>query len=478
MQISLAILVAAAFGAKPVRHDKLEQLQAFALKADDGDNIVSHSANLSYDYFKQPQDHFDKKNKNTWLQKFFIDQRYFKENGPVILELGGEGPVSGQYVNYQLETQLAKRYNALHIILEHRYYGTNSSQPVENIDYQNPKKAQFKYLTAEQALEDAANFIRNYKLPFNASVWVTFGGSYSGALSAWMRHLYPDLVYAAHASSAPVLAKEDYWEYGHAVQVGLPLTNGGSDACAKGWHRAVKLYDHYLAANATLANNTIAIGDASGISSYFAGFVQYGWPSQLIYKGQALNDIDIVCSGHNYTSFIDPKAKDKKVLEEFIDFSNLQPATVSAPDVVVNAGWTYQYCTEFGYFQDYAKKNTTAYSKFLSVEYWRESCAASFPDGYHVSGYHNTNKKFGGLDIINQATNIVFVNGDIDPWHWLGINFQPTTKNYFVPVALGHHCDDLFVYEDHPEYYTPGQLAANKQILATWDQLIAEIPKK
>jgi hypothetical protein len=43
--------------------------------------------------------------------------------------------------------------------------------------------------------------------------WVTFGGSYAGTLSAWIRFKHPELVYASVASSAPLLAKLDFQEY-------------------------------------------------------------------------------------------------------------------------------------------------------------------------------------------------------------------------------------------------------------------------
>lgn len=65
----------------------------------------------------------------------------------------------------------------------------------------------------DQALADAASFIKamnsEHDLPAHTK-WIVFGGSYAGSLATWLRLKYPDLVYAAVASSAPLLAKLDY----------------------------------------------------------------------------------------------------------------------------------------------------------------------------------------------------------------------------------------------------------------------------
>ncbi|OTF78136.1 hypothetical protein BLA29_012616, partial [Euroglyphus maynei] len=80
-----------------------------------------------------------------------------------------------------------------------------------------------KYLTSEQALQDAANFIEfiNDKYGLIRNKWIVFGGSYSGSLAAWFRMKYPHLVAGAIASSAPVQAVLDFEDYLKVVDESL-----------------------------------------------------------------------------------------------------------------------------------------------------------------------------------------------------------------------------------------------------------------
>lgn len=74
-----------------------------------------------------------------------------------------------------------------------------------------------KYLNSEQALGDLAYFIseinkqKHFRVDKNP--WITVGGSYPGAMSAWFRYKYPHLTIGAIASSAVIEAIDDFSEY-------------------------------------------------------------------------------------------------------------------------------------------------------------------------------------------------------------------------------------------------------------------------
>lgn len=69
------------------------------------------------------------------------------------------------------------------------------------------------HLTTEQELADVVSFIEGMNTRYNLSAntkWILFGGSYAGNLVAWARMKYPNVIYGAISSSAPVLAQTDF----------------------------------------------------------------------------------------------------------------------------------------------------------------------------------------------------------------------------------------------------------------------------
>lgn len=123
---------------------------------------------------------------------------------------------------------LGASLNAKLMVLEHRYYG--DSQPFSE-DQGGWSTENLKWLNVHQSLEDIANFIRstNEKLS-SKHQWVIIGGSYPGAMSAWFKSKYPDLVVAAWSSSGVVDAIEDYKMYDFDI---FHSTNDTSNECSK-----------------------------------------------------------------------------------------------------------------------------------------------------------------------------------------------------------------------------------------------------
>ena len=105
-----------------------------------------------------------------------------------------------------------------------------------------------KWLSAKQALADTADFIRfanrEYFMGDNAK-WIVFGGSYSGALAAWMRAFYPELVLGAISSSGgPMETMLEFPGYTGTVSVDLKVMIDKSGFTQFTTERATKLLGH------------------------------------------------------------------------------------------------------------------------------------------------------------------------------------------------------------------------------------------
>lgn len=166
-------------------------------------------------------DHFNHQDERTWEQQYYFNATNWSRNGPIFFELGGESSVWSSWQRGRSLTKYAEAYNALHVVLEHRYYGL--SWPTNNTETPN-----LQWLSTEQALADAAYFIQWFKhnISSDDSPVITFGGSYSGNLAAWLRMKYPHVTIAAVASSAPVLAVVDFYDYVRVVDRSLTFFSG------------------------------------------------------------------------------------------------------------------------------------------------------------------------------------------------------------------------------------------------------------
>ena len=108
--------------------------------------------------------------------------------------------------------------------------------------------------------------------------------------------------------------------------------------------------------------------------------------------------------------------------------------------------WTWQYCTEFGWFQEPAPTNAMR-SKYIGKDYWVPYCSAVFGQQLGQPNAQHYIDKYGGLNIV--ADNIYFVNNIEDPWQYAGMRTitDPTKQKNLVANLINcndcGHCQDL-----------------------------------
>ena len=106
--------------------------------------------------------------------------------------------------------------------------------------------------------------------------------------------------------------------------------------------------------------------------------------------------------------------------------------------------WTYQTCVEFGFFQS-TDSDRQPFGNTVPVEFYINQCKDIFGDKFSVElleqAIVDTNTNYGGYDY--EGSRVVFVNGNIDPWHALGFYGNPPNKNTHT-VFIEGDCEDIF----------------------------------
>lgn len=91
--------------------------------------IVKNGRLLSEKWIEQPLDHFDVRNNRTWKMRYYENDEFFVNNGPIFIMLGGEWAISTGYLQTGQLYLNAKNHQGMMYYTEHRYYG--KSRPVE-----------------------------------------------------------------------------------------------------------------------------------------------------------------------------------------------------------------------------------------------------------------------------------------------------------------------------------------------------------
>ena len=427
----------------------------------------------------------------NWSQRYWLNKRNWAGKGaPIIVFIGGEGEEGcGRLSSRMSMYNLAIEHHALLVDVEHRFYG--QSMPTADASTKS-----LRYLSSQQALADLVRIVTQIKkdLGTESSKVLTVGGSYPGALSAWAREKYPSTFDGAISSSAPVLAKTEFSEYMDVVASSMEYFGGQQcvDSFANAAAKIAQLFVDgpqsagmkQLEADFKVCKPITSKLDLSVMLSDLMGNVQ----GTVQYNNEHIGVLNVtdICStmlktgSDSYTNFVELtrqyREANKQNCEDasFADtISFLGNASLALPANAARS-WTYQTCAEFGYFQTASSPLQPFYSwrDVLDLSFSMEICRAAF-DGWSKDPDVNwTNTDYGGLEI--DATNIVFVAGNIDPWHALAVtNFTqplPQQTETVVFITGTAHCADLYAEasSDPPSLTFARQVVADKvrQILA------------
>ncbi|KAJ5819597.1 hypothetical protein N7474_005188 [Penicillium riverlandense] len=427
-----------------------------------------------------PVDHEDE-SVGTYQNRYWVSEDYYRPGGPIIVYDVGETSAQSSAMAYlaankaSFFSEILKEFNGMGIVWEHRYYGESLPFPISN----STPPEHFKYLTTEQALADipyfAQNFTRNgQQLSPDTTPWVMVGGSYSGIRSAFTRDQYPDTIFASYASSAPVEARIDMSIYFDQVYAGM--VGYGHENCTKDIKAALEYIDGELSRDETSAANIKTAFFGAGaeennngdFSAALAGIYGY-W--QAYGMGGGEGSLGSFCEwletdpdtnstagpegfaasrGNEYAAM---RYASWPIFTQLVNFNYntncdglnmtlplscvLNPPSTNPDDI----SWTWQFCSEWGYFQSDNLGPHSLLSQYQSLEYWSYACHRQFPDGI-ASGLlpkqpqtDALNKRTGGWTI--RPSNVYWSGGQFDPWRTL----SPLATESWAPQGVTFSTD-------------------------------------
>ncbi|QDZ21254.1 serine carboxypeptidase [Chloropicon primus] len=448
-------------------------------------------------YYDSDVDHFSWSLKSrTYKQRVFVCDKYWQDRsvdadgkekkvrGPIFFYTGNEADVT-LYLNATgFMWEYAPEVGALLVFAEHRYYGKSS--PFGSDDREN-----LQYLTSEQALADYANLIEYIKEDWGAidSPVICFGGSYGGMLSSWFRMKYPHVVDGAFAASAPIwsflgeLPPYDAGSFAKVVTYDATREAGASEYCAQNirssWVAAQNMSwtsqgrDHIrqafqLCDDVPLESsyNLTSLLYWAQTSFDYMAMGNYPYPSSYMTNGkgdlpaypmrvaceafqsQRMSDAELVSAlaqaskvWYNYTNSM-----------ECLDYrKGVNPETQSVGEM-----WDYQFCTEMFMPSSRDGIHDMFFPQPFDYGYQIENCQKVWgvtPRPYWVT------VNFGGKDI-NAFSNIIFSNGEYDPWRGGGVLYNVTESIHAIFIDGGaHHLDFMW----STKYDPPSVLQARAQ---------------
>ncbi|KAK4877964.1 hypothetical protein RN001_010470 [Aquatica leii] len=434
-------------------------VQAFVLP--NTNEIESVEEDVQLGWFEQPIDHFNIQDKRTFLMRYLENDVFFKPGGPLLLEIGGESDISPLTIKQSQSYELAKQLSGKIIVLEHRYYGKSS--PFKNLTAKN-----LVYLNVEQALEDIANFVDTLKktrAELRSSKVAAFGCSYSGSLATWFRYKYPHLVNAVWASSAPLRAVADFYEY---LEVAGEVYSNISQRC----YNTIK--NGYIEIKQLLSTPKGEKQIKLALENWSCGNASEMTATTI------LTNIRYVIADHNIPP--DHGSTSCNILQN-VNSSSLQALLlflkIKSPDVCTDedetypnneVAWSYQTCTEFGFSITMSSHKQPFDDSYSVIDEDMASCldfGKEFTLERLKKGINRINRNYGSQDI--KVSKVLSVHGAQDPWHKLGLYNQKTADSPVIMIPGVSHCADQ-LYQDNESSQLTKAKKQGREILTKWLQ--------
>ncbi|KAI3397057.1 hypothetical protein diail_11293 [Diaporthe ilicicola] len=420
-----------------------------------------------------PVDHFDESDPRTFQNRYWFNATFYQEGGPVFWFDSGEQnaqPLVPYFLNEvagpSAVMTLARRFKGLALLVEHRYYGGleegSYPYPINSTTGELLDPSGYKYLDTEQALEDTVYFANHFEPPIHVignfspdvTPWIWLGGSYPGIRGAQLRVRNPETFFATWASSPPTEAAVDMWTYYAQAERSMTrncsadftaITRYVDSVLANGTQSEVTSLKQQLltAIQASPSNLSPAVSaeDVDGLDNAAVGsllltplnFYQYfGFQRSVlpfcdVLETQNRTSISTTDNGGTAKSIAPASglALEYNVstawnafLVALVELNYDEIESVSPEDPVQGYSWTYQYCSEYGYYQRGNPDNEhTIESQFISIDYFQYSCNSVFPGLLPPTPNVEASNRYGGW--LMQPSNTMMTGGQYDPWRAL-----------------------------------------------------------
>jgi len=435
-------------------------------------------------YFTQKLDHFNfqSNGENTYEQRYLINTDYWdKSPSPIFFYTGNEGDIESFKQASGFVTWFGKDSKAMIVFAEHRYYGKSLPFGDKSFDEGN-----IGLLTMEQAMADFATLIQHLKKEYDCekSPVITFGGSYGGQLAAYMRIRYPNLVEGALSASAPL-----YWITGEGDSHGFwkSVTDTFS-ASAEGCKQTVidgfqQLQSKADSGNYDEISNIFNTCQQITKENYthllewirnaftILAMMNYPYPTNFLaplpghpVKEACYNAVGASTSleglaqitGLNYGN----TTQCHDIMQEYVHCSDPTGCGLGNDAVA----WDYQACTEI-----ILPGGTTGVDDMFPVIKFDDQDRVDYcQEKYKVQPRKNWIHMDFWTDKLVLASNIIFSNGDLDPWGPGGVNKDLSKNLPYVFVKGGaHHFDLRGPHANDPQTVIDAR-EEEKKIISQW----------